>query len=420
MKNIVSVFLLMMIMGAALSGCRNVSPENTDYKESQNNVTETSDTSVSEGTISDNIPEKLNLIQEENFQYIIDVSAVGKEIYISGSEDTKPVNYITAGDLKTELSFSDSPVCYEFFNGLFYCFLETENDGITLKIINPDDVTSEKNIDTDYKNGYFKIIDDNSFAFYDGELILYNWNEDTEVKSKISDYLSGNIFIESDSDGNIYLFYEDKEYNKVLSKYDRNLNIIYTENFSDMFGTIQDISFSAGILELITYDDQSAMYLTNQVDYITGKTTDRTENESYTFDEDWISLSGKRISFGTEHKTRYYTSVKDVTGETVKTIDLEAEKDGLISKVFTDGDSLYYIEEDYNAVFLSDENGREEKHIIHKIDKDLNHSSVSVDALDSMSYTQFFAVDSSGNYSIIEKCDDIYYFSQYDHMGKAR
>ena len=159
---------------------------------------------------SDSASEYKNDNFNEEFSYILGVSAFEDKIYISGKENGTVKNRVISGDDIIECNYNEKPVYYEFYNDQCFSFYWNEENTLNLDILNVSN-KSERTIHIPEKSLNFSVLSDDSFIGMDNDLFIYDWINEQEIRTEISCMSSSGALIKTDSQDNIYVLYKKEE-----------------------------------------------------------------------------------------------------------------------------------------------------------------------------------------------------------------
>lgn len=408
---------------ALLCSCNNteiVSYDNNNNPEITQKNTYSSD--VEKITNDENMEYTRENLNDE-FIYINDVSAVDELIYISGRKETVYTNQLIVGSQKYEFE-NRRYSTQKFINDTMYCMYLNNENNISITSVdisgNLKDIPLEGNSE-DFCVGlsgkiYFYNSKNKSVSSYCNEEILSSDNNIKPTKFPVK--------IECDDKENVYLFYVNENNEFCLEKYDSNLNVIYSNSdFSDMQGEISDIKYIGNDkLEISVNDFEDNIKYTNTISTNTGNTIERNNLDSIPYNDGspiiWKSSSGESVYIEeSANKPQYSTIIYDIYGNKKDEIEYILNNDGFINKVFIDNSGkVYYIENCYNPVYITDDSSFE--YAVHIIDTDKQHKSFSFFSDEINYYVDFIASDSMGNIFIGGNDDSNFTISIYDETGE--
>lgn len=419
---LLSLILALCIFSGCSSDQKNDSSEFTDTSYIQNSELSYDGTNNTTQEIPQNIVLYKNI--NDGLENITDVWAYNNNIYLFGTSPAYNSYSIKVGEKEYTLDCPGAHINCTFSNNVFYSLFVDNESNYSLLLFNINNQTKEIYSLEKQEPGYdFIPYSNDSIVFYDDvkhTLCKYNYLQQSSAEINIPD--AENSVITCDNENNICIFFEENNV-KTLNKYDGNNNLIFSvNNFSDMIGDISDIKISVdNKISVFVYDPESDNFYENIIDQNNGNTLERKEHAAVNFksNDEWKTSDNQTISFSNNICCENLCIIKDASGNTIETVKLLTEKNGFISKAFIDQSGvLYYIEDSYNPIIISENNEDEaESHIIHKVDGD-NHSSFEIQSNTRTEFTKMFVV-SNEKYFIGDLNEDDYFINVYDKNGNV-
>lgn len=357
-----------------------------------------------------------------------------------------------------------------------YCSGITNEDTFLLKVYN---FSEEKlSVIWELENSgelkeYFFDGDDRAFFIFRtmDEDVLYIFNiKNASYESVALDTMRAYYKLCSDDDGNIYIFSSDlEEDSHKLQKYAPDTKKIYDKDIGDMNGCPFGIHIDPKSGELIatTQCDEDMMIYINTFDPVSGDTTGRYErdndiNSFYSGNDEYRLFASASDDYNTtvygydyitnelselytvntaenrivsdvlENGTVIIEEFEDVSVDVYEGMRIfDSEKNPISSKEFIknhDGyisrayigekAELYYIEEGYNPVHISENDMGIAFHTIHCIDEKNQHISFQISVIDEFYYPLFITADSEKNIYIGEQHEDGLVIRVFDINGE--
>ncbi|MDO5558749.1 MAG: extracellular solute-binding protein [Oscillospiraceae bacterium] len=418
----------------------------------------------------------------QNFYNIYDIKSIDEKTYIAGiGSDTSCSADISAVEINgTDSSVlysydtieNDCGVENQLYGYTLYGVTNQMQEN-TCSLIKTDLLSGKREIILDGSYAEVKTYygTDNYVYVIKGNNILYIYNngEWSDTTIDLGQYINNcdKYFLYVDESGNIYVLAENSSENKIyLHKFDEEYNHVYECNYDDMSGSIQGIfqENKSNNIVISSFENESKTLFINTLDCNSGKTLGRYETQDfsniqpgksgyecigyntegevygYNYSNDSKSLlfqntDNNKIILGMSEDTKIIilnqnnnsdqtdlvssVTVIDNSGQKSDTINLIKECDGYISRAYiNDNADIFYIEEDYNAVYIQEDRSSG-NHIIHTINNSGEHSffKIYTDQIDT--YPLFITGDLSGNIFIGNKTDSGLTVTVYDNSGNV-
>ena len=412
-------------------------------------------TDVADNDISNTKELNTETLINEYFESVISISSFNENIYVSGNMISEKTYEFTCPENNKRIVFSaESDQIYFFDDKLCTVYQSSENYyGVQLIDRNNGETRYFPLEQTDISDLMF-LNDDIFYISEQNNLCVVDMvtNEKSEYALPAEFKKFSEKCFTVDENGYIYFFCSDTSDNKVLYKFDNELNeIFYMKNLENMKGEVKSaLSHNKGRIILSSGDSDITVieaengdiyreYKLSNVDrvFVNSSKYDivySSENSLYGFrfidyeHEELGSYStkgGKIFGITSEYKpfkcNNKYDSgvlVLDKESNIVNEIPFVKERNGYIwkARVNKSGD-IYYIEENFSRdlySFTDEVRNRiapdaPNTYIVHCITADGSHSSFEVPVHENAVIAESMEVDTSGNILIIEVMNDVHY-----------
>lgn len=436
-------------------------------------------TDVADNDISNTKEPNTETLINEYFESVISISSFNENIYVSGNMISEKTYEFTCPENNKRIVFSaESDQIYFFDDKLCTVYQSSENYyGVQLIDRNNGETRYFPLEQTDISDLMF-LNDDIFYISEQNNLCVVDMvtNEKSEYALPAEFKKFSEKCFTVDENGYIYFFCSDTSDNKVLYKFDNELNeIFYMKNLENMKGEVKSaLSHNKGRIILSSGDSDITVieaengdiyreYKLSNVDrvFVNSSKYDivysSTENDvygygfrfnnypeeiepprySYDKGEKVFGITSEEMPFVCDNKYNSGILVLDKESNLVNEIPFVTERNGYVwkSRVNKSGD-IYYIEENFSWEFYErwywDRDRRDpdvpNTYIVHCITADGSHSSFEVPVHENALVAKSMEVDTNGNVLIMEIMNDIQigdpgqfngslYLSSYDKNG---
>ncbi|MBP1566962.1 MAG: extracellular solute-binding protein [Oscillospiraceae bacterium] len=482
---------LFMAVTLVISGCNGKSTENNDKSDEKDVILVDDKNDNKEITLAEGEEGLYYYYDIEDIPYdylnINEVQCVDNNIYIAGKKNQTSENKISTEVLSTNIKTGESRVISTYNEtSLSYLMESVYNDSL-YEI----DIDAESNCDiykTDIDAGNKELlVEDLHIEGIEGFYVDSNENFYVVVNDIINETRKIHVYTDKFKnekvldiieytafnsrvdvyirDGYIYVLSNEPDEKKVcLTKFDAQLNKVYSNVYMDMSGEVFRI-FEENEEESVlisSFSENDGMIFINIISKEDGSVLHRYETDEFLYkgNGEWESLVIDHTADGEEsvYGYNYTNNEKSLVASEIGSFIGITDKGDIISKKFKTGDNnnypddniciydrnmneidnieyildsegsvsrthitpdgcIYYIEETYNPMIIEYDATEEGKHIVHCINKNREHFSFDASLYNSELYPLFISADEDGNIYIGEETDKGLFISVYNKSG---